>query len=126
MYLVDTNVFLEILLSQEKKEEAKRFLIENEGKLSVSDFALHSIGIILFKLKRPEVFREFLNDVLPNVTLLTLPEGKYEYVVEIHLQSGLDFDDAYQCALARTFNLTIATLDSDLLRAPQDVKVKLL
>jgi predicted nucleic acid-binding protein len=126
MYLVDTNVFLEVLLDQEKREKAKRFLIENEGRLFLSDFSLHSIGVILFKLKRPDVFRELLADVLPNVTLLTLPEGKYGDVVEIHLQSGLDFDDAYQCALARTFNFTIATFDSDLLNAPQDVKVKLL
>jgi predicted nucleic acid-binding protein len=34
MFLVDTNVFLEILLDQEKKESCKRFLEDNAGLLS--------------------------------------------------------------------------------------------
>ena len=56
MFLVDTNIFLEILLGQRKKEEAKKFLSENIGRLYITDFSLHSIGVILFKLKKPKVF----------------------------------------------------------------------
>lgn len=49
MFLVDTNVFLEILLSQEKKEICKSFLDENVGRLNVTDFSLRSIGVIPFR-----------------------------------------------------------------------------
>ena len=48
MYLIDTNIFLEVLLTQEKKETCKKFLDENIKNLYISDFSLHSIGVILF------------------------------------------------------------------------------
>jgi predicted nucleic-acid-binding protein len=37
MFLVDTNIFLEILLGQDKKEVCKRFLDKNIGDLSITD-----------------------------------------------------------------------------------------
>ena len=48
MYLVDTNVWLERLLDQERSEEVGQFLTEiAPDELAVSDFTLHSIGVIL-------------------------------------------------------------------------------
>lgn len=47
MYLIDTNIFLEILLNQDKKEICKNFLSENFNLLHISDFSIHSIGVIL-------------------------------------------------------------------------------
>jgi predicted nucleic acid-binding protein len=49
MYFIDTNVFLEILLAQDKKDICKDFLNSNVENLSISDFSLHSIGVILSK-----------------------------------------------------------------------------
>ena len=51
MFLVDTNIFLEILLGQDKKEVCKRFLDKNIGNLNITDFSLHSLGDISGKLK---------------------------------------------------------------------------
>lgn len=44
-YLIDTTIWLELLLKQEKAEEVSIFLdkIETE-EIAISDFALHSIG----------------------------------------------------------------------------------
>jgi len=78
MYLIDTNVFLEILLGQEKSEVAKRFLSSHVEDLAMSDFTLHSIGVILFRLKRPGLFLEFINDALLNIEVLTPPRPKGE------------------------------------------------
>ena len=64
MYLIDTNVFLEILLGQEKKETAKRFLNSHLRELVMSDFTLHSIGVVLFRLGRAQVFMDFIQDTL--------------------------------------------------------------
>ena len=58
-YLVDTNIFLEILLSQERKDDCKSFLDENVGSLFISDFSLHSIGVILFSDNKEGVFYGF-------------------------------------------------------------------
>ncbi len=44
--LIDTNIFLEILLDQEKKNICKEFLNYNIDHLFLSDFSLHSIGVI--------------------------------------------------------------------------------
>jgi len=123
MYLVDTNIFLEILLGQEKSEVAKRFLSSHVGDLAMSDFTLHSIGVILFRLKRPELFLEFINDALPNIEVVTLPTPDYPRVVEFHEKYGLDFDDAYQCAVATAHGLTIVTMDEDFRKAPYSLKI---
>ncbi len=54
MYLIDTNIFLELFLDRERREECKKFLskIENGEIIGViTSFSLHSIAIILEKLK---------------------------------------------------------------------------
>jgi uncharacterized protein len=48
-YLFDTNIFLEILLDQNKKDKSKKIISENIDELFISDFSLHSIGVILIK-----------------------------------------------------------------------------
>lgn len=48
MFLVDTNVWLELLLQQEKVEEALQFAKRVEAhQLAITDFALDSIGVSL-------------------------------------------------------------------------------
>ena len=42
MYLVDTNIFLEIFLDQEKSEVCKKFLNNNYSKLFISDFTCYN------------------------------------------------------------------------------------
>ena len=123
MYLVDTNIFLEVLLEQEKADEAERFLREVPTEhLHVSDFSLYSIGIILFKLKKHDIFSEFVKDVFVNggIALLRLSFFDFEDVIKASKKFNLDFDDAYQYALAKKYNLKIVSFDSDFDRT--DVK----
>ena len=49
MFLADTNIFLEVLLAGNKAEACKAFLARNSVKIHISDFSLHSIGVILFR-----------------------------------------------------------------------------
>ncbi len=81
MYLVDTNIFLEILLKQEKSKECKKFLEKNIGKLNITDFSLHSIGVILFKQNKDELFLKFINDTLPKTNIVSLPKNQYYFVI---------------------------------------------
>ncbi|MCB9446471.1 MAG: VapC toxin family PIN domain ribonuclease, partial [Ardenticatenaceae bacterium] len=61
MYLVDTNIWLERLLDQEKSAEVGMFLAKMPtNQLIISDFSLHSIGVILDRLDKQTVFSEFV------------------------------------------------------------------
>ena len=112
-FLVDTNVFLEILLNRAKKESCKRFLEKNIGELSITDFSLHSRGVILFRYNKKDLFIDFIKDVMPKVDLLSLPLRNYPDLLDVSKSSGLDFDDAYQYCVAECYSLKLATLDSD-------------
>ncbi|MBN1999228.1 type II toxin-antitoxin system VapC family toxin [candidate division KSB1 bacterium] len=112
MVLVDTNIFLEILLNQEKREKCKNYLSENE-KLSISDFSLHSIGVILYRNNRERLFSKFIADILPNINLLHLPQNQYHMINDVKSTTMLDFDDSYQLCVAKFYDLKIVTLDKD-------------
>ena len=61
MFLVDTNVWLELLLEQKRAEEARQFLLNVEASLlAITEFSLYSIGVILTRLKKDETFNDFL------------------------------------------------------------------
>ncbi|HNR32412.1 MAG TPA: PIN domain-containing protein [Candidatus Hydrogenedentes bacterium] len=113
MFLVDTNVFLEILLGQEKQDTCRRFLEENHGAVFISDFSLHSIGVILFRHNREDIFRLFIEEVLGSIEILSLPTDDYAQLGAVKAQWGLDFDDAYQYLVAQEFRLEIVTMDQD-------------
>ena len=65
MFLLDTNIFLEIFLKQNKERDCKKFLTNNVEYLHITDFSFHSIGVILFKYNLEDVFQKFIEDVLP-------------------------------------------------------------
>jgi predicted nucleic acid-binding protein len=112
-YLIDTNVFLEILLDLDKKEFCKKCLVDRFGEIAVSDFSLHSVGVILFRNKKFELFNLFAKDVLPQIEILTLQKKNYPEISKTTIQFNLDFDDAYQATVASVENLTIITMDKD-------------
>ncbi|MDY6970608.1 MAG: PIN domain-containing protein [Spirochaetota bacterium] len=116
MYLVDTNMFLEILLQQDKSKDCKSFLNKNIGSLNISDFSFHSIGIILFKNNDEKIFLKFISDILPNTNLVYLPQDDYKEVINIKQKIKLDFDDSYQYSLCRRFELKLITVDHDFKR----------
>ena len=122
MFLVDTNVFLEILLRQDKKESCKKFLDNNIGNLNFTDFSLYSIGVILFRYGKEDIFQKFVEDVMPNVKLLSLPMKLYREIVDVRKSRNLDFDDAYQYSTAKYYGLRVATMDKDFERI-RDVEI---
>ncbi len=116
MYLVDTNVWLERLLDQIRSEEAGLFLdhLPSE-RLFVTDFALHSIGVVLSRLNHTDVLLRFVQDAFADgaVGLIHLDPGDTERLVYAIERFDLDFDDAYQYAAAEKYGLTIVSFDTD-------------
>ena len=49
MYLLDTNIWLERLLDQERTEEVGQVLTQlPSDEIAITDFSFHSIGVIFF------------------------------------------------------------------------------
>lgn len=116
MYLVDTNVWLERLLDQDKSEEVNQFLDRMPSEqLFITDFSFHSIGIILVRLKMAQVLVDFSNDLFVNgaVNVIHLDPGDIQSVIGCIEETGLDFDDAYQYIAAEKFNFILVSFDSD-------------
>jgi len=114
--LIDTNIFLEVFLEQDRAGEAQQLLAKTgEHEFLISDFSLHSIGLLLFRRHQYDAFRRFLTDVFVNVGADTasLLASEMEAVVHWAQQFGLDFDDAYQYAVAEYYALTIVSFDAD-------------
>ena len=122
MYLIDTNIWLERLLEQARSAEVGNLLERIPGdRLYLTDFTLHSIGIILTKLNQSTTFNEFVEDVLINGSahLVGLQPEDMRRVTEIAKMYKLDFDDAYQYVNADKLGLTLVSFDSDFDRTPR-------
>ncbi len=116
MYLIDTNIWLERLLGQERAEAVGQFLSRvPSDQLFITDFSFHSIGIAMQKLDRLDGFIKFVDHLFVRgaVTLLSVgPERSLE-IVRVIKQFGLDFYDAYQYTAAADNNLHLLSFDSD-------------
>ena len=88
----------------------------------MTDFSLHSIGVILFRYGKEDIFQKFVEDVIPNVKLLSLPIELYGEVVNVRKSMNLDFDDAYQYSIAKYYRLKVVTMDKDFERI-KDVEI---
>ncbi|MFQ5799569.1 MAG: type II toxin-antitoxin system VapC family toxin [Bacteroidota bacterium] len=114
--LLDTNIFLEVILEQERSDEVKSLLERiKEHQFLISDYSLHSIGLLLFQRKQHDVFSLFVKDMLLNARMVvtSLASEDMAAVVDAARRFSLDFDDAYQYATAEKFDLVLVSFDSD-------------
>jgi len=116
MYLVDTNIFLELLLGQAEAGSVRSFLVRTStDELCVSDLSFHSIGIILYQKGFPHLFSGFVQDLFVDggVAICRLESGDMTRVEEVSGKFGLDFDDVYQYVVAEKFDLKLVSFDAD-------------
>ncbi len=120
-YLVDTNVWLEVLLNQDSAAEARSLFetIESD-QLAITEFSLYSLGVILTRLNKDDVFADFLADTMENagVSRVRLEPADLQRLLLFRQSFGLDFDDAYQYAAATRYNLVIVSFDRGFDRTP--------
>lgn len=116
MYLVDTNVWLELLLDHNKAEDARQFFKRVEADLlAITEFSLYSIGIILTRLQKGEVFDDFLSDTFEDsaVKHIHLDLEELKKILVVQRQFNLDFDDAYQYVAAMQYGYILISFDHD-------------
>jgi len=114
--LVDTNIFLEVLLEQAHAKDAKELLRKtDEHDFLISDFSLHSIGVLLLKRSKADAFRKFVSDMIirAGTAVARLNASDMEVLADHPANFSLDFDDAYQYTLADKYDLTIVSFDKD-------------
>lgn len=114
--LIDTNIFLEVLLGQSKSDEARNLLARTtEHEIFISDFALHSIGLLLVRQGKPSIFGRFVLDVIlkAGIQAISLPAENIDLALDAVNRFRLDFDDAYQYAIAEKHGLTLVSFDAD-------------
>ena len=116
VFLIDTNVWLERLLDQEKSKEAGELFdaIPSE-RLFITDFTFHSIALVLSKLNNVEALKHFIRDTFVEgaVTILHLKPEDMERLILVMREFNLDFDDAYQYVAAEKTDSIIVSLDKD-------------
>ena len=116
MYLIDTNIWLERLLDQERSAEVEQFLFSmSTDQLLMSDFTLHSISVILDRLGKHAALLQFIDDVLleGGVAVRSVPPMSLHRVVDVINKFVIDFDDAYQYVVAEQANAIIVSFDKD-------------
>ncbi|MCY3542866.1 MAG: PIN domain-containing protein [Chloroflexota bacterium] len=124
--LIDSNIWLERLLDQDRASEVERFLAETPSELLyITDFALHSICLILQRVNQPDTLRVFVNDLFSQggVKLVRLNPSDIHNIVDVIQEFELDFDDAYQYVAAEKFGLTIVSFDADFNRTARGHKL---
>ncbi len=115
-YLLDTNIWLERLLDQDRADEVRRLLDEvSSDRLFVTDFSFHSIGVILLRLGQPEAFLRFAEDLFADgaVRLVALDPADMGRIVAVASEYHLDFDDAYQYVAAEQDDVPLVSFDDD-------------
>jgi hypothetical protein len=116
MYLVDTNIWLERLLDQDRSDEVRQFLDRlPTDQLLITDFSFHSIGVIFHRLQRAPDFLTFVQDVLIDgaVVVATLQPIHMQRVADVMDTYQLDFHDAYQYVAAEQYGAKLVSFDTD-------------
>ena len=117
-YLLDSNVWLELLFEQDRAEDVRRFLeTVPMAQIAISEFSVYSIGIALARNGLEKVFVQFVSDTLEGTALdrIRLDTADLKEVMSVRKRFRLDFDfdDAYQHVAAEKHDLTLVSFDAD-------------
>jgi predicted nucleic acid-binding protein len=114
-FLLDSSIWLELLLDQEKAADVRQLLEIHESEaLALTEFSLYSIAIVLTRLDRHQVLLDFLTDTVVDsgVRVIRLDVAGLQKAVGIQRQFRLDFDDAYQYTAAEQNGMILVSFDS--------------
>lgn len=103
MILIDTNIFLELLMGQTRADDCERLLSAvSEGRIEavVSRFSLHAIESVV---KNPEVLSAFLRNIENSAALYIYDTNTSdEFVVSLLMRElKRDFDDSLQYYISK-------------------------
>ncbi|MFY3740031.1 MAG: putative nucleic acid-binding protein [Candidatus Nitrosomirales archaeon] len=127
-YLIDTNIFLEVMLSRTRKEECKNLLKQvSAGKIKgiLTDFSLYSIMLIMASRRKYSEIKRFLQSLTAYKGLIVYSctlDDKMN-CIDLILDERMDVDDSIQYASALSLNArAIVSFDAhfDGLKIPRE------
>ncbi|MGC9153109.1 MAG: type II toxin-antitoxin system VapC family toxin [Vulcanisaeta sp.] len=130
MYLIDANIFLEVLYRRSRWRECYEFLNKVKAghiKAYVLRFTIHGISAVLGK---PDLVARFLSEIVTwrGLVIIDLPLEEEVMAAELAAKVDLDFDDGLHYYYAKRMGLKIVSFDRDFDKTdierlePKDVK----
>lgn len=119
--LIDTNIFLELLLDQQNSAEVESFLTSLTDRTAyISDFSLHSILVHMERRGKWNEAQQFLDDIAETeaFSLIHLSLEETQSVFGAMEKFGLDFDDAYQFRIAEIHGYELVSYDKHFDKTP--------
>jgi len=110
MFLIDANIFLEVLLEQKRYKECEEFLEKvrkGEIEASISRFSLYSIELIMVRYGKIEELKLFLTllSTFRGLTVITASPIDDIHVLEAMKNFNLDFDDALNYYIVKKYGM---------------------
>ena len=120
-FLLDTNCWMEVIRGRPNAADVQALLADvPDIRLALSDFSLHSVGVVMRRKGIVGQFSTFIADVDIGVAVdvVTLGTDDMRRVADACVAHGLDFDDAYQYVAAELHGLKLVSLDAGFDRTP--------
>jgi predicted nucleic acid-binding protein len=117
MYLIDTNIFLEVMLSQAKSPECEAFLSQlktGRKRGFITDFSVHSIMIIMDHHGKKDKLKDFLKSLpaYDGLTVYSTTLSDKVAAIDLCAKTGLDIEDSIQYSAALALGVEgIVSLD---------------
>lgn len=96
LYLLDTNIVLELLLEREGASDVENFLTKTpRQEIFISEFTLYSLGVFLTRRKKGDTFLQFVDDMLlrGGIRPVRIEPKDMPATVDAMSRFHLDFDD---------------------------------
>lgn len=116
--VIDMNIWLEVLLDQERADECEDFLrLVANGEVTgyITDFTVHGIVVVLERRGRKQQIKDFLLSLIgfSGLTLIHATLADQVEIAEFAERMGLTYDDAYQAFFAQRLGVPIVSFDMD-------------
>ena len=114
--LIDTNIFLEVFLNQDRADHCSNFLEKvDRGELSgfVTDFTIHGLAVVLERAGKGDSLAQVFTSLsaFQGSTVLHASLMEHAEIALFARQAGLDFDDSYQAYFAQRMNMPVISYD---------------
>jgi predicted nucleic acid-binding protein len=115
MYLVDANVFLEVLYRRDRWAECYEFLNRvkrGDIRAYVLHFTIHAVSAILGK---PDLVSKYLSELSTwrGLVIIDSPIDEEVMASELASRVGLDFDDGLHYYYVKKMGLRLVSFDKD-------------
>src|SRR3989338_4578999 len=123
MHLIDTNIFLEFLLGQKRKDECVSLIkkaISGDLRINITRFCIYSIEIALSRDKKIDELKNFLAIIRSSkgIKIINSDITDDEQIIDLMKKYNLDFDDALHCYICKLYNLKLISFDKHFDKTP--------